>query len=74
MKIISKEICRDILETLSKRKHVFPHRGIAPAGKSRAIPPQTCGVIHPSAELKILLSSFSLRHTCAKIHFSLQRK
>lgn len=32
IKIISKETCHDILETLSKRKRVFPHRGIALAG------------------------------------------
>ena len=49
IRIISKETCRNILETLSKRKRVFLHPGIAPACKSRATPPQICGVIHPSA-------------------------
>lgn len=73
IKIISKETCHDILETLSKRKRVFPasrHR----TSRRCETPPQVCGVIHPSAKLKILLSSFSLIHTCAQILFSLQRK
>lgn len=35
IKIISKETCHDILETLSKRKRIFPYRGITLAGGVR---------------------------------------